>query len=357
MRALVQSAGMTNKTSRNDPCPCGSGKKYKKCCQEKDQATERAEFMRAAAKVATTEQARKKATRDAFEESQALDRASNAVIDLVHTGKLDAAEQAAQELLVRYPEMPDGHERLGMVYEARGIIRGRPTVTARWSSSSERIRITSIRNTNNFLLSKLDPPTTTEGSTQFAAVTPGKDSSLRGGVFHDNNTHGRNRLMLRIVPLIASLQQHLDELARAPTVYRPPKCPQCGLARLWGHGHYDRKADRGSGVLNPIPVSASSAGVVGGRVLSCPVCLPPRRWYAWSVQAAVLLSLLSGVSLRECADTSGCARSTVRRWWQWLQQRHEQLAFHLRSHWPSGAGQARGNCFGRQPWRKSHCAR
>jgi uncharacterized protein YecA (UPF0149 family) len=22
----------TNKVGRNDPCPCGSGKKYKKCC-------------------------------------------------------------------------------------------------------------------------------------------------------------------------------------------------------------------------------------------------------------------------------------------------------------------------------------
>lgn len=24
------------KTGRNDPCPCGSGKKYKKCCMLKD---------------------------------------------------------------------------------------------------------------------------------------------------------------------------------------------------------------------------------------------------------------------------------------------------------------------------------
>ena len=47
-----------------------------------------------------------------------------------------------------------------------------------------------------------------------------------------------------------------------------------------------------------------------------------------------LLSLLSGDSLRECATISGRARSTVRRWWQWLQQSHEQYAFHLRSHWP-----------------------
>ena len=29
------------KTGRNDPCPCGSGKKYKHCCLAKDQAAER----------------------------------------------------------------------------------------------------------------------------------------------------------------------------------------------------------------------------------------------------------------------------------------------------------------------------
>ncbi|MHB8833897.1 MAG: SEC-C metal-binding domain-containing protein, partial [Desulfobacteria bacterium] len=26
------------KVGRNDPCPCGSGLKYKKCCIEKDRA-------------------------------------------------------------------------------------------------------------------------------------------------------------------------------------------------------------------------------------------------------------------------------------------------------------------------------
>ena len=26
----------TNKVGPNDPCPCGSGKKYKKCCRDKD---------------------------------------------------------------------------------------------------------------------------------------------------------------------------------------------------------------------------------------------------------------------------------------------------------------------------------
>ncbi|MFZ1404770.1 MAG: SEC-C metal-binding domain-containing protein, partial [Anaerolineae bacterium] len=28
---------------RNDPCPCGSGKKYKKCCLKKDEEAWRAQ--------------------------------------------------------------------------------------------------------------------------------------------------------------------------------------------------------------------------------------------------------------------------------------------------------------------------
>lgn len=29
---------MADKPKRNDPCHCGSGKKYKNCCQHKDQS-------------------------------------------------------------------------------------------------------------------------------------------------------------------------------------------------------------------------------------------------------------------------------------------------------------------------------
>ena len=49
-----------------------------------------------------------------------LTTASNAIVDMVHDGKLDEAEQAARDFLVRFPEVHDGYDRLGMVYEARG---------------------------------------------------------------------------------------------------------------------------------------------------------------------------------------------------------------------------------------------
>jgi len=33
-----------NRINRNDPCPCGSGKKYKKCCELKDQERRKKKF-------------------------------------------------------------------------------------------------------------------------------------------------------------------------------------------------------------------------------------------------------------------------------------------------------------------------
>ncbi len=33
-----------DKINRNDPCPCGSGKKYKKCCELKDQERRKKKF-------------------------------------------------------------------------------------------------------------------------------------------------------------------------------------------------------------------------------------------------------------------------------------------------------------------------
>jgi hypothetical protein len=42
------------KTGRNDPCPCGSGRKYKECCLSKDEAAART-VREAAAETAAAE--------------------------------------------------------------------------------------------------------------------------------------------------------------------------------------------------------------------------------------------------------------------------------------------------------------
>jgi tetratricopeptide (TPR) repeat protein len=115
------------KTGRNDPCHCGSGKKYKRCCLQKDQIAESAALALAVAARAA-EAAQHDHNHDgrdfcgpfSDDSEDELTRDSNAVVDLVQEGKLDQAEAAARELLVRYPEAHDGYDRLGMVYEARG---------------------------------------------------------------------------------------------------------------------------------------------------------------------------------------------------------------------------------------------
>jgi len=119
------------KPGRNDRCPCGSGKKYKACCLTRDEAAERQELDKT--QVARDSQAAEKrqslrevretlvaklSGSDVFDDD--LTEASNAVLALIQAGKLDEAEAAARDLMVRHPEVPDGWDRLGMVHEKRG---------------------------------------------------------------------------------------------------------------------------------------------------------------------------------------------------------------------------------------------
>jgi tetratricopeptide (TPR) repeat protein len=107
------------KIGRNDPCPCNSGKKYKKCCLASDEAAARA--ARPAQLAAAP--ARWPSVANYVQEHNELDdltELSNAVVDMVQAGNLDVAEQAAHDLLARFPDVHDGYDRLGMVCEARG---------------------------------------------------------------------------------------------------------------------------------------------------------------------------------------------------------------------------------------------
>jgi len=65
-------------TGRNDPCPCGSSKKYKRCCLQKDEAAALAKS------DAAREAARARAVLDALDDDDDLDSVSNAAVDLVN---------------------------------------------------------------------------------------------------------------------------------------------------------------------------------------------------------------------------------------------------------------------------------
>src|ERR1700724_2272528 len=100
------------KTGRNDPCHCGGGKQYRRCCLDKDEATERA------TRVAAAKPTPPALRGPLLDELDELTKASNGVITLIRAGKIDEAEQPARDLLVRYPEVHDDYDRLRMVYEA-----------------------------------------------------------------------------------------------------------------------------------------------------------------------------------------------------------------------------------------------
>jgi transposase-like protein len=143
--------------------------------------------------------------------------------------------------------------------------------------------------------------------------------------------------MYRIVASINSLQQHLDSLANHPIIYRPRVCPHCSFGQLWRHGCYLRKADRTgatSSSLNPIPIPRFLCRGCHQTCSRLPECIPPRRWYHWVIQQAVLLMLLTECSLRRCAKQCGPDRHTVRRWWRELQERHHEFAWLLRMRFP-----------------------
>ena len=109
---------------RNDPCPCGSGKRYKKCCLKKaKEAEKRIENAEKAAKAAMKSleaTAKKMAAVGFFLEEDDLDEVSNSVLDLVDEKRFPEALAACERLLNEYPDVVDGLERSGMVHEAMG---------------------------------------------------------------------------------------------------------------------------------------------------------------------------------------------------------------------------------------------
>src|SRR5258708_13325620 len=107
------------KIGRNDPCPCGSGKKYKRCCLEKDETAERkfAATERTFAATASVPQRQigtvaaeiaERLAAGAYEIDETEDElatASNVAVDLLHAGRLDEPEQAAHHLLQPSPRL------------------------------------------------------------------------------------------------------------------------------------------------------------------------------------------------------------------------------------------------------------
>ena len=111
------------KTRRNEPCPCGSGKKFKQCCMTREQTSAAVKERLRAALISNRWEMGSAAMSLVNVEPDAminLEKASNAVVEMIHAGRLDEAEPAAHQLLKDYPEVHDGYDHFGMINEARG---------------------------------------------------------------------------------------------------------------------------------------------------------------------------------------------------------------------------------------------
>ena len=89
--------------SRNAPCPCGSGKKYKKCCLGKAESDPHGSAAHSAVCVETD-----------------LDDLSNRANDLIRQGQWEPAQAIGERLRKEFPEEIDADDRLAQLYEAQG---------------------------------------------------------------------------------------------------------------------------------------------------------------------------------------------------------------------------------------------
>ena len=83
------------KPGRNEPCPCGSGKKYKKCCIHTPKPSAGGTFF-----------------------YSDLDKLSNQIPELIKQKKYAEAEEVCRKLLEKYPEQIDGFHRSAELFEA-----------------------------------------------------------------------------------------------------------------------------------------------------------------------------------------------------------------------------------------------
>jgi len=86
-------SGQTIKTGRNDPCPCGSGRKYKHCCMAAASADERA----------------------ARSETMSVRQTLGAALAHHQAGRLREADALYRQVLQLQPSNPDALHLLGMI--------------------------------------------------------------------------------------------------------------------------------------------------------------------------------------------------------------------------------------------------
>lgn len=107
-------------TSRNAPCPCGSGKKYKKCCLDTDEAAAAEKRAQQRAEEQKKQQHQKAEQKKYYDYIDQLEQLSNHANDLIHAKEWEKAHTACLELKERFPREIDADMRFSEYYKAKG---------------------------------------------------------------------------------------------------------------------------------------------------------------------------------------------------------------------------------------------
>jgi hypothetical protein len=114
------------KIGRNDPCPCGSGKKYKRCCLVAGASS--APLAVPAATLGAEHPVEDDMCQCCLDD---LNERSDRALDLLIAGRVDEAEAMAHDLMRDFPGEVEGADLLSMVSEARGDRVGAATLLRR----------------------------------------------------------------------------------------------------------------------------------------------------------------------------------------------------------------------------------
>jgi hypothetical protein len=100
------------KIGRNDPCPCGSGKKKKRCCLEAPPPVSTV-----LANVAPSSEPHRELCDCCVD---LLEDRADQILDELLAGHVDHAERLCQRFIADFPGEAEGLDLLSMIYEERG---------------------------------------------------------------------------------------------------------------------------------------------------------------------------------------------------------------------------------------------
>ena len=107
------------KIGRNDPCPCGSGKKLKRCCLMEPSAAE-PPVSAIESPVNADEPRHDVCDCCGGELGDELNDRADYILERLLDGYVDDAETLCNDFIRDFPDEAEGHDLLSMIFETRG---------------------------------------------------------------------------------------------------------------------------------------------------------------------------------------------------------------------------------------------